>query len=291
VRRAVAWAALWLALPVLAALSVVVWLDRQALDTGNWTAASRPLLREAPVRDAVAAALVDALARSQGVGPAASNAFRARAEPAVARLLETEGAVALWAAANRDAHAALLRALDRPDGEDAVIIDLRPLAARVAQPLRLEAAPPAGAAEVVVVPAGRLEPVRRAADVLRPAVTWLALALAALLAVAFALGGGARRRMLVALGIGAAAVGVALLLGRPRAGEAIVDHLADPQYRDAGTAAWDAFSAMLSGTAIGLVAGGAALAVVAAFAGRARPRARSGRLHGTRRRRGGFRWT
>src|SRR5262245_39631219 len=283
-RRAVAWAALWLALPVLAAFSVAVWLDRQALDTGNWTSASAHLLRNAAVRDAVADELVETLARSRGGGPTASAVFRRRARPAVAQLLETDQATVLWISANRQAHAALLRALDEPDGEDPVVVDLGPLAAEVAGPLGVRATVPAGVGEVVVVPAGRLEPVRRGADTLRAAVTWLAIALAALLAVAFALGGGARRRMLLVLAVGAAAIGVLLLLARPRAGDALVDRVAEPRYRDAGDAVWDALSAMLSDIAIGLVVAGAVLAVLAVLTAPARRRRGSGRLHGTRRR-------
>ncbi len=283
-RRAVAWAALWLALPVLAAFSVAVWLDRQALDTGNWTSASAPLLRNAAVRDAVAGELVDTLARSRGAGPSASAAFRRRARPAVARLLETDQATVVWVSANRQAHAALLRALDEPDGADPVVMDLGPLAAEVAKPLGVRVTVPAGVGDVVVVPAGRLEPVRRAADTLVTAVTWLAIALAALLAVAFALGRGVRRRMLVVLGVGAAAIGVLLLLARPRAGDALVHRLAEPRYRDAGDAVWDAVSEMLSDIAIGLVAGGAVVAALAVLTAPARRRRGSGRLHGTRRR-------
>lgn len=289
--RAVAWIALWLALPVLAALAVAGWLDRQALDTGRWTTTSERLLRQDAVRDAVAGELVDALVRARGGGPTATATFRARAVPAVERLLATDASVAIWATANRQAHAALLRALDAPDGEDAVVIDLAPLARRVAQPLGVRATIPPGAAVVEIVAAGRLDPVRRGAEALRTLVTWLAIALVVLLAVAFGLGRGARLRMLAVFGAGAAVIGIALLFLRPRVGDELVDRLAGPPYRDAGRDVWDAASGLLTDIAVGLLAGGAVVAVLAALAGGARRRRGSGRLHGTRRRRGGHRWT
>jgi len=66
-RRLVVWGALGLALVLLLAGSLTLWVKRQALDTNNWVDTSATLLENEDVRAAVAAELVDGLFSGPGV--------------------------------------------------------------------------------------------------------------------------------------------------------------------------------------------------------------------------------
>ena len=130
-----------LVLVVLATLAAFVaifsvWVNRQLLNTENWTATSSELLERPVIRDRVAAYLVDEMYANVDVageiraalppraaplaGPAA-GALRSFAERAARQALARPRAQAAWEDANREAHRMLLRALegggpDRVDG-------------------------------------------------------------------------------------------------------------------------------------------------------------------------------
>src|ERR1700755_1436234 len=122
-------AALLLVGAVVAALLAIfaIWLNRQALDTDNWTRTSSQLLQQQVVRDRLAARLTHELfARvdTEGAvraacppGPEvlaapAANALRTQVEKQARKALARPDVQALWVDANRTAHEQLLLVLD-----------------------------------------------------------------------------------------------------------------------------------------------------------------------------------
>jgi Short C-terminal domain len=113
---------------LLAFLSVfAIWVERQALDTGEWVNTSGHLIRNATIRSAIAEYMVEQLYENVNVekeleeilpgdtkelaGPAAGG-LRQVAGPAAEKVLETGTAQSLWEAANRTAHEQLLAVLE-----------------------------------------------------------------------------------------------------------------------------------------------------------------------------------
>ena len=104
-----------------------VWVNRQALNTDNWTTTSSDLLENQDVQDAVGAYLVDQLFTSVDVpaeiqsalppqaaalaGPASAG-VRELADRAAPRLLARPRVQAAWRKANTAAHKQLLRIID-----------------------------------------------------------------------------------------------------------------------------------------------------------------------------------
>src|ERR1700733_4933781 len=111
---------------VLATLAVIVgsfavWVDRQLLDTSDWTDTSTPLIATPTIRQTVSTFVVDEvfqdteLDRRLGSDPASRRAKRQVkrfAAGLVAHELATAGGMKTWRVANRRAHAELLRVLN-----------------------------------------------------------------------------------------------------------------------------------------------------------------------------------
>jgi hypothetical protein len=113
---------------LLAFLSVfAIWVERQALDTGEWVNTSGKLIRNSTIRAALGEYLVEQIYENVNVekkfedafpndlkelaGPAASGA-RQVAAPGVEKVLETGTAQGLWETANRTAHEQLMAVLE-----------------------------------------------------------------------------------------------------------------------------------------------------------------------------------
>ena len=104
-----------------------IWVNRQALNTDNWVSTSDKLLQNEEVRSQLSNYLADELFANVDVqaelektfpprlaplaGPAA-GALHQLAPQVAERALATSQAEALWSAANRGAHEALLQILD-----------------------------------------------------------------------------------------------------------------------------------------------------------------------------------
>src|SRR5688572_19256246 len=80
-RRATAIALIALAALVAFLAIFAIWLNRQALDTDNWTQTSSELLEEPVIRDQIAARLTDELYRSVDVEAVLQDVLPTRAEP------------------------------------------------------------------------------------------------------------------------------------------------------------------------------------------------------------------
>jgi hypothetical protein len=211
-----------------------VWLDRQALDTGEWTNASGRLLQDAQVRGALAAYEVDVLYDNVDVagqlgrmlppdarplaGPAAL-AVRPLLQQAAQRALGTPLALDAWRRANRLAHRRLLAILDGGGGpvstrNGTVSLDLRALVGQVAGATGASIPLPADSARLVVLHSDELQTAQRVVQGIRGLAALLTVLGVGLYATAFALAGGWRRVALRNIGIGAIAAGVLALLAR-----------------------------------------------------------------------------
>jgi hypothetical protein len=239
-------------LMALAAVLTVVallgaWVDRQLLNTDDWTATSTALLREETIRDPVADAIAGQVAdgsratgaleellppRLQPLAPQAGALVREAAQRATERLLDAPRVQQLWVEANRLTHQQLV---DLVDGGGTVVagrglvLDLRPLATAVAQQAgfsgeRIEQLPPGG--RIVLLDPDQLKTLRTAGDAL-DVVGWLPGVLAlALFAAAIWRARDHRRRALLSAGALLLAAGLLVLVVRRVAGHELVDAVA-----------------------------------------------------------------
>jgi hypothetical protein len=268
-----------------------IWANDQLLDTGSWVSVSRNLLESKQVRGRVAEFLGEELAsetesqlRSAGEDEIAARVMpglRARQTELAERVMKTKQFGAIWEAANRQSHKALLRVLDDEGNESAVVVDLTPALRRVADQLGREGLArelgvanlgelvEPGAARIEVLEAEELKRAQEVVSVVRHLTAPAVIVALALFAVALILG---RRRLgltLVGCGLALAATGGLALLARALAGRAIVDELLGGAGADRGAAdaAWRIATSKVSdlaGLAIGI--GVVIVLLVAGFA-------------------------
>src|SRR4051794_11156512 len=184
--------ALVIAASLLAFLSLpALWLNRQVLNTDNWTATSSELLADPVIRDQVGVYLVDQLYSNvdvteeiraalppqlQPLAQPAAGGLRTLAERASKDILARPRAQQAWENANRAAHEQLLKILDgggpnvsTANGE--VVLDLKGLLTQLADRLgfggRLAAAVPPQAAQLTVLRSDNLAAAQDGAKILR----------------------------------------------------------------------------------------------------------------------------
>jgi hypothetical protein len=228
-----------------------LWINRQVLNTDNWTRMSSEMLQRPAVRDAVAAKLTDQLFQSVDVeaalqdvlppraeplaGPAA-NALRNQVEKTARRALARPDVQALWANANRAAHEQFLSVLNGGGStvstqNGRVVIDLKSLLGELQQRVgvggRLQKVLPASATQITVMRSNQLGTAQDVARVLRPLPFILLLISLALVAVAMVIAPGWRRQVLRAYGVGFIVVGLLTLLALNVSGSAVTDSLAN----------------------------------------------------------------
>src|SRR3954467_5668252 len=164
-------------LPFLAILAI--WVNRQALNTDNWSRTSSQLLQQPVVRDQLAARLTEELYTSVDVEGAlrdalppraeilaapAAYALRTQVEKTARKALARPDVQALWVDANRSAHEQLLLVLkgggntvSTRNGE--VVLNVSRLLARMQQEFgvggRLQKVLPASASQVTVLRANQ----------------------------------------------------------------------------------------------------------------------------------------
>ncbi|MBB4665027.1 hypothetical protein [Conexibacter arvalis] len=277
-----------------ALLSVVAllgtWVDRQLLNTDDWTTTSAALLRDddvrQPVADAIAAQVADGSRataaleellppRLQPLAPQAGALVREAAQRATERLLDGPRVQRLWVDANRVTHEQLV---DIVDGGGAVIagrglvLDLRPLAVEIARQAgfsgdRVERLP-APRGRIVLLREDQVDALREIGDLLHT-LSWLPALLAlALYALAIQQARAARRRALLAAGASLAAVGLIALIVRRAAGHVVVDTVAgDGPYVPTAQAVWQIATTLLSELAVVVLIAGLLTALGAWLAG------------------------
>lgn len=269
-----------------------VWLDRQALNTDNWTETSSELLENDAIRTQVANYLVDQIYANVDVQAEIAKALPPRAAPlagfaagglqqladtGVKDLLARPIPQQAWETANRRAHELLLRVLDgggnvvsTTGGE--VTLDLKALLTQTANRFgiggRIADKLPADAGQIVILKSDQLATAQDAVHVLETAAVVLVVLSLALFALAVFLAQGWRREALRACGFGLAAAGALALVARSVAGGYVVDALATTEsVRPAVEATWTIGTSLLVQAATATIFYGVVLVFVAWLAG------------------------
>jgi hypothetical protein len=291
-RRAAAIALITLASLVAFLAIFAIWLNRQVLDTANWTRTSSELLERPVIRDQVAARLTDELYRSVDVeatlrdvlparaeplaGPAA-NALRDQVEKRARRALARPEVQALWADANGTAHEQLLLVLEGggtivSTEEGRVVLDVRELLARLQEQVgvggRLRRVLPEGATRIAILESQQLGLAQDVVRVLKPLPVVLILLSLALGGAAMLVAPGWRRRALRAYGVGFVAAGAAALLARSVVGDMAVDSLASTAAAEPAVAeVWEIGTSLLVDIATAAIVYGLVMVAGAWLAG------------------------
>lgn len=249
--------------------SSAVWINRQVMDTDNWTNTSSQLLEDTAIRGAVSGYLVDQLyanvdvagqiqsalpTQAKPLAAPAAGALRNLAEEVTDKLLQRPRVQTLWENANRAAHTVFLRIVkgggNVTSENGQVTLDLRgileQLAARTGVGSKLVAKIPEGAAQMTIMKSDQLGVAQDIARILRPlAILLLAIAFG-LWAIAVWIAGPRRREALRGVGFGFVATGAIVLIIRALAGDAVVNALATTEaVRPAAESVWSIGTSML----------------------------------------------
>jgi hypothetical protein len=249
-RRSIALAMVVVASVLAFASLPAIWLNRQLLNTDNYTKTSSELLADPVIRDQVAVYLVDQLynnvdvegelrsalpTRLQPLAGVAASGLRTVAERASKDILARPRAQQAWEDANRQAHTALLDVLNgggtvvNSSGGN-VVLDLRALlqqlASRVGVGTRVVNALPPDAARIEILRAKQLS----VAQDVSKGIKGLPIILVGLSLILFL---GAlfvapdwRRNTVRAYGAGLIVAGLLMLILIPLAGDKLVSSLA-----------------------------------------------------------------
>ncbi len=269
-----------------------VWLDRQALNTDNWTDTSSELLENEAIRTQVANYLVDQIYANVDVQGELAKVLPPRAEPlagfaagglqqvadtGVKNLLGRPVPQQAWEAANRRAHELLMKVID--GGGDVVgtsggevTLDLKALLTQTADRFgvggRIEQKLPASAGQIVILQSDQLDTAQKAVHALQTAAVVLVVLALLLFALAVFLAQGWRREALRACGFGLVVAGGAALVARSVAGNYLIDSLATTDaVKPAVDATWTIGSSMLVQAATATVWYGVVIVLVAWLAG------------------------
>ncbi|MPY92106.1 MAG: hypothetical protein GEV08_03280 [Acidimicrobiia bacterium] len=273
VRRHRLWVAAISALASILLLTSALnlWVQRQALDTDAWVAASDELLDDPAVRTALSEyvvgqlyAAVDVAAELrqqlpdavQGLAGPLSAALRQPAIEAVDRLLVTSQVRALWRATNREAHAALVRVLeDRTraglsTAGGVITLDLselvRQLGTQLGLPQGVLDRVPEDAGTVTLARSSQLDAAQTAVRVVKWLSAFLVLVVVGLYGLAVYLARGWRRVALRNVGWCVVLVSLLVLVAQRLVGRWAVDTaITVPTYRDAAQAAWVVAASLL----------------------------------------------
>jgi hypothetical protein len=271
---------------------LAIWVNRQALNTDNWTRTSSELLQQPVIRDRLADRLTDQLYQSVDVQQAvsdllppraqilaapAANALRTQVDKTARRALARPDVQALWENANRAAHEQLLAVLNgggrtvaTRNGE--VTLNVQSLLDELQQQTgvggRLRKVLPASATQITLFRSNELSAAQTGVKVLRPLPIVLLLVSLGLFAIAVAIAPGWRRRALRAYGIGFVIVGLATLLARSLAGDEFVSSLASTAAAEpAVETVWTIATQLLVQVATATIIYGVVMVVAAWLAG------------------------
>jgi hypothetical protein len=249
-RRGIALALVVLASLAATAALLAIWIDRQLLNTDNWTAASSQLLERPVIRDRVAGYLTDQVyanvdvegelrdalpPRAQALAGPIANAFRDRVTARAREALEREDVQQMWENANRAAHEALLKIIEgggpivSTEG-GVVVLDLKALLEETEERAgiggRAGQALPEDAAQITIMRSDQLETFQTVGNTLQALPVVLVVLSLGLFGAALLVAPGWRRRALRAYGVGFIAAGAAALTAESLADDAIVHSLA-----------------------------------------------------------------
>jgi len=272
------------------------WVDRQVLDTDEWTKTSSELLESAEVRDALATFMIEELyanvdveaelraalpPETRGLAGPAAGGLQELALRAARRALAGPRFQALWENLNRAAHQRFVAIVEGKSTDTVsttggeVTLQLQPLVERVGQRVGVEGLAeklPPDAGELVVLQSDQLEAAQDLADLLQNFVIVALILGVGCYALAIYLSPGRRRETLRAIGLIFVIVGVLILIVRSVAGDIVVDELAKTAAVDsAATDVWEIGTSLLSDIAGNLIINGIIILIAAWVAGFTRP--------------------
>jgi hypothetical protein len=271
---------------------LAIWVDRQMLNTDNWTRASSEMLQDPTIRNRVAERLVDDLyqnvdveaeiraalpPRAQPLAGPAAGALRNFAERAAKEILSRPRAQQAWENANRTAHEQLVQVLKGggpvvSTGGGVVTLDLRELLteleARTGVGGRVAGRLPPSAAQITVMRSDQLEAAQDGFKVL-DALPIISVVLSlALFGIALVVAPGWRRQAVRGYGFGLVAAGLAGLATRSLVGDSIVNSLVPTEAgKPAAHDVWEIVTELLDQAAIAAIFYGAVLIIGAFLAG------------------------
>jgi hypothetical protein len=257
------------------------WIERQALDTDNWTDTSGKLLEDETISDAVAIYTVDQLFVKVNIAKALDKRLPEPLKPLAAPLssgarelgtraaeqaLRSARIQSLWKDANRVAHAQLLEILEG-DNETIstetgrVVLDLRPIVLQLAQRIGVEKQAeqrlPQNIAELEIADAKQLDTARTITRALKGLAWLFSIGTLVLFAGAAYLAKGRRWIVVLGYGLGLIAAGLAAIAVRSVTSGLVVDSLAkSEEARPPAEDAWTIGTSLLSGIATSVIAVG-----------------------------------
>lgn len=271
---------------LLAFLSVfAIWVERQALDTGEWVHTSGRLIQNATIRSAIGDYLVEQLYENVDVekelesilpgeakelaGPAAGG-LRQVAGTGAEKVLETGTAQSLWETANRTAHEQLLAVLENKkeavstaNGEVSLNLGslLTNLAGQIGLGKSLAEKLPPDAGQIRIL---KSEQLKTAQDIV-VAIKGLALLLSILTFLVFGLAiyltQGGRWMTVLFSGVALIVAGLLVVVLRHVAGGVVVDQLVKQQnVKPAAEAAWSIGTSLMVSIATTVIIIGALFA-------------------------------
>src|SRR4051794_7164382 len=271
-----------------------VWAKRQVLETDTWTHTSTELLADPDVQTALDDFLIDRLFTKvdveaelkkrlpkeiQGLAGPATGGIHELARRAGLEALQNPKVQALWADANRRAHALFL-SLIHGGGETlsttggAVTLDLGQLVSEIGQNAGVNVSdklPPA-AARIELIKSDQLSLAQDLVNVLEDLALVLPILALALYALAIYLARGWRREAVRACGISFIAVGILVLVARSIAGGAVVDTLAKTDaVQPAVGSVWTIGTSLLRGEGLAMIGYGIVILIWAWLAGNTAP--------------------
>jgi hypothetical protein len=291
-RRSIALAMVVVASVLAFASLPAIWLNRQLLNTDNYTKTSSELLADPAIRDQVAVYLVDQLynnvdvagelrsalpAQLQPLAPTAAGALRTLAERASQDILARPRAQQAWEDANRAAHRELLDILNgggtvvNAHGGN-VVLDLRvllqQLAARVGVGTRVVNALPADAGQIEILRRDQLSAAQSATKGIR-GLPIVLVGLSLLLFIGALFVAPAHRRNTVrGYGVGLIAAGIAMLIVISLLGDELVNRLATTAAMEPVVAnTWTIITPLLQQATVAGIFYGAILVIGAWLAG------------------------
>jgi hypothetical protein len=269
-----------------------VWVNRQVLNTDNWTATSSRLLEHKVIRDRVAGFLVDELyanvdvageiraalpPRAQPLAGPAAGALRSFAERAAREVLARPRAQLAWEGANRESHKLLLKVLDGGGPTvsthgGVVVLDLKQLLieteARVGLGGRVAKVLPASAAQLTILRSDQLSGAQDAFRILRNLPVVLVALSLLLFAIALVVSPGWRRKAVRAYGVGFIAAGALALAAMTVLGDTVVGSLARTEAaQPAIDETWTVATTLLHEIAVSTIGYGVLMFVGAILAG------------------------
>ena len=278
---------------VFAVLAIfALWANRQLLNTDNWVETSSEILEDDDVQEQLSIFLVDQLyanidvqarlrealpPRADVLAAPAASGLRGVLENAVDEILGRPRAQEAWEGINRATHATFLRVVeDEGDvvstGDGDVVLDLKAFLEQTQERAgiggRIEERIPDDAGQLKIMDSDELEFAQDVVGSMKAIAVVLVILTFGLYALAIYLARERRRQILRASGIGLLVAGVAVLVARSLAGDALVDALAEADsVKPAVDATWGIATSLLVEAASAVVLYGVVAVLAAWLAG------------------------